>query len=181
MENVAIITEGDFDAMVLEKVLGIKDFSFRYEILSASGYSSALSKAKSLLTISNNRIILLLDTDSTYLKEINEKKSFVNSYLHTSRTPNIKVIWSIPEFEVVFLNNKRFMNKALIDKNMDLSIIRMAKTSPRIFLEQMTGMSRLSYLSFLDEKDIVQEFLDNEGPIKDIYEFMIRETAINTH
>lgn len=176
MENITIITEGDFDAQVLKKVLEGKQFSFRYEILSASGYSSALSKAKSLLTVSNNRIILLLDSDSVYLSEINEKQSFVNSYLHTSRSNTIKVVWSIPEFEIVFLNNKKFMDKALINKDIDSSIIRMAQSSPRRFLEKMTGMARYSYYSFLNEKEIVREFFNEEGPIKEIYEFMTNET-----
>jgi 5S rRNA maturation endonuclease (ribonuclease M5) len=174
--EIIIVTEGEFDAEVLEKLLEGKRFEFNYKILPASGYSSALSKVKSLLTFRDKKIILLLDTDSTYETEMREKKEFVNSYINTNFNKEyFKVFWAEPELEVIFLN-KKFLTH-LPHQKVSNEIIKneeflnVARDSPRKTLENLFNTSREELIGLLSNKEIRDEFY-KEGLIKEIVDYL---------
>jgi len=170
-KDVTIITEGEFDAKVLNKLLKDKKFTNRYEILSASGYSSALSKVKSLMTFKNKKIILLLDTDTIEKNEIKQKEDFVNSYVNSGlNNDNFKTFWSIPEFEIIFLDNKKFLTE-LTPKKISKDLIELAKNSPRRTLENMSNKGREQYIALLEKKEVRDEFFKS-GLIKEICDYM---------
>lgn len=172
--NVTIVTEGQFDAEVLKKLLGERyDNRINYRILSANGYSSALSKVKSLISQMSydSNIVLLLETDSTDPKEVAEKQDFVNTYIEMSKNKNhIKTVWAIPEFEIIFLTNDVFMRELAHD-NVDKRLLDIGKNSPRKVLESISGLPRKGYLKFLENKEIAEEFFQT-GVIKEISDFI---------
>lgn len=169
--SVTIITEGNFDAAVLDKLLKSR-YDDNIKILPANGYSSALSKVKSLLSQqTENKIILLLDTDTTDQREIAEKKDFVHSYIDFKKNKNhIKTVWAIPEFEIIFLTNKRFMDE-LIHDDFDTLTLEIGKNAPRKMLESVSELPRKDYLQLLDKREIADDFF-NTGVIKEISDFI---------
>lgn len=170
-KDITIITEGEFDAKVLHKLLKDKKFKIKYEILSANGYSSALSKVKSLMTIRSKKIILLLDTDTIEKNEIRQKEDFVNSYVNTPlNKDNFKTFWAIPEFEIIFLDNKKFLTE-LTTKKLSKDLLEVAKISPRRTLESISNKRREQYVALLDKKEIRDEFFKG-GLIKDICDYL---------
>ena len=68
-----IIVESSFDVEILKKTLpqNILDSA---KIISANGHSASISKAKSLAVMSDNKIILAVDSDSSSTFETEEKK-----------------------------------------------------------------------------------------------------------
>ncbi len=169
--DIAIITEGEFDAKVLKKLLSGKAFNNHIDILSANGYSSALSKVKSLLTLRNKKVILLLDTDTVENDAIKEKEDFVNYYINTTlNKDNFKAFWAIPEFEIVFLNNKKFVEE-LTHQTINDELMEFAKTSPKKLLATISKQNREQYMTLLDNEEIREEFF-KDGLIKEIYDYI---------
>ena len=170
-KDITIITEGEFDAKVLKRLFKDKSFDIKYEIISANGYSSALSKVKSLLTLRDKKIILLLDTDTIEKNEINQKEDFVNSYINTSLyKDNFKAFWAIPEFEIIFLDNSKFLS-LLTNKEISKDLIEVAKNSPRLLIETISKKRREEYIPILDKKEVRDEFFKN-GLIKEICDYL---------
>ncbi len=160
--DIIIVTEGKFDAEVLKKLLSVKSYNSNFEIVSASGFSSALSKVKSYLSTKENKILLILDADSNSESEIEERKDFVNSYINTSVYQNrLKIIWAIPEFDIIFINNKEFI-KELTNSNINDDVLRIGKSAPKKTLELISNKQHDSYISFINKKQIYDEFYNDE-------------------
>lgn len=181
-QDITIVTEGNFNAKILEKILLAREFKMGYQILPAHGYSSALSKVKSLLTIANKKVILILDTDTVNKNEIREKEEFVNSYININLN-DFKIFFAVPEIEVIFLNNKEFLKRLprnIISEDIlnNEQFINIARTAPKKTLEGFFNISRDSLIDFLNTKEILDEFY-SEGLIKEIFDYMSNETVSN--
>lgn len=167
-----IVTEGEFDAKVLNILLKHKKLTSKYNIQSANGYSSALSKVKSLLTTTmDNKIVLLLDSDTVDEIEIKKKEDFVNSYINSGfYKERFKVFWAIPEFEIVFLNNRVFLKK-LMEKRISNDLFELGKSSPKRMLENVSKKRREDFIHLIQGKDILDEFF-KVGLIKEISDYL---------
>ena len=171
MKHITVITEGTFDAAVLKKLFQNNSPGRKIEIISASGYSSALSKVKSLITLQHDNILLVLDTDTTDEIEIKQKEDFVKSYINTgSHKIHFKIFWAIPEFEIIFLNNKKFVDE-LANRKLSKEMLILAKNAPRKLLETISNKKRESFIDILDNKEIREDFF-KEGLIKDISDYI---------
>jgi 5S rRNA maturation endonuclease (ribonuclease M5) len=170
-KDIAIITEGEFDAKILQRLLKDKRFKIKYEVIPANGYSSALSKVKSLMTVGNKRIILLLDADTTEESELKHKEDFVNSYVNTNlNKDNFKAFWAVPEFEIIFLSNKKFITE-LTRKSVSSDVLEIGKTAPKRTLETISSKKRDQYMSLLDKKEVRDEFFKT-GLVKEIADYL---------
>jgi len=170
-KNITIVTESEFDAEILEKIFSDKKSNLDIQILPAYGYSSALSKVKSLLTLRKENILLLLDTDTIEINEIKQKEDFVNSYINIDlNKDNFKTFWAVPEFEIIFLNNKLFLTELMAKKRISKDLLEIAKTSPKNVLEMISKKRRKDFIIYLDKKEVRDEFF-KEGLIKEIYEY----------
>jgi len=169
--NIYIVTEGQFDALVLRAILKFKKFEFKYEILASSGYSAALSKSKSLLIKGNSKIALILDSDSTNELEVNQRKSFVNTYIGDLPIKNsFKAIWLVPEFEIIFVNNIQFLRK-LLPKEPAEEILQIAKVSPKKTLESISRKKREDFLGLLKDPKVCKEFF-KETIFMELFDFL---------
>jgi len=170
-QEITIITEGEFDAAILDKLLSEKKYNVKYRILPASGYSSALSKVKSLLSKSDKKIVLLLDTDTTDPVKIAEKKDFVNSYIDAKTNKyNLKTVWAIPEFEIIFLSSQKFLH-GLTRHKIDKNLLELGKNAPEKMLQSISPLSKRDYILLLNDKEIADDFF-NGGVIKEISDFI---------
>ncbi len=175
--NITIITEGKFDAEVLEKLLRAKSYKSDFEIIAANGFSSALSKVKTYLSTKNKHILLILDSDTISETDISEKKDFVNTYINTKLYhKRLKIVWAIPEFDVIFLNNKEFL-KELTNKNYSDDLIEIGKAAPKKTLEKLSNKKHDSFISFFDNKNVNNEFYNDEL-IKTIEEYLQKSSIL---
>ncbi len=114
MEKVSekfMITEGKFDSELLKKVLPaiIKD---KTKFVTSTGYSSAISKAKSLSIRLNKSIILVLDSDTNNANKTEEKKEEIEYiFKRLGKEHRVKIFLFQPEIEVIFLESKKLRSK----------------------------------------------------------------------
>lgn len=161
-KNTVIVTEGEFDAKILSKLFTSKKYHNNLQILPASGFSAALSKVKTILSSRDTNVLLILDTDTITENEISEKTNFVNYYLNSEfYRDRFKVIWAIPEFEIIFLNNKKFL-KELTNSQVNEDLIEIGKISPKKTLEKISNKNYDTFLSYIDKKEINDEFHKDE-------------------
>lgn len=157
-KEIAIVTEGELEAKVLEKLLRSKKHDSQFTIYPSSGFSSALSAVNTLLSLKESKVLLVLDTDSVDEQRIEEKKDFVNFYVNQkAHEDDLKIVWAIPEFEVIFLNNKKFV-QALTDEVMDDKILDIGKLAPKKTIEKISGKNKDAYLPLFEASDISEEF-----------------------
>ncbi len=106
--------------------------------------------------------ILILDSDSISESDIAEKKDSVNLYINSKRYHDrLKIIWAVPEFEIIFLNNKEFI-KELTNSKVSDELIEIGKASPRRTLEKISDKQHDSYITFLDNKQVNDEFYKDD-------------------
>jgi hypothetical protein len=98
--RIYIVTEGNSDLKFLEQNLPdrIKKMA---KIVSAGGYSSALSTVRSLLVSKRGeKIILLVDTDTYNKLKAEEKRSFIENYLQLAPVSgDYKILLANPNLE----------------------------------------------------------------------------------
>ena len=168
-----IVTEGEFEQQFLSKLFQIDQQSKtkNFRILSSGGFSASLSKVKTLLSLKDDNIIFLLDADGTTEDKINERKDFVDFYVNAySYQERLKIIYFVPEFEIIFLNNQEFLSE-FSNIILDETLIEIAKFSPKQTLQKVLKMNKNDYLKSLDNPKIRAEFLKDDL-IKDITKFI---------
>jgi hypothetical protein len=169
-KKILIVTEGESDAQLLRELLPenkLKDFS----ILPADGFSSALSKVKSLLIQNKGPILFLLDSDTTDKDRIEEKKEFVDTYINSKYYNGLlKTIWAIPEFEIIFFDKKNLMEDQL-NKTISDDVWELAKISPKNTLERIFNLNHNSLVSLLENNQLLKNSLKESKIIKEILDF----------
>jgi len=169
-KDIIIVTEGEFDAQILSKLF-TKKYRNTVHIAPASGFSSALSKAKTILSSKDTSVLLMLDTDTTSENEILDKKSFVNSYLkYDNYKDRFEIIWAIPEFEIIFLNNKKFLQE-LTCSQVNEDLIEIGRFAPKKTLDKISKNKHDTFLSYFDKKEVTDEFYKDKI-IMDIENFI---------
>ncbi|UKB80335.1 hypothetical protein [Chryseobacterium sp. MEBOG07] len=156
-----IITEGNFDQFFLEKVLP-KTIVDESTFIVGQGYSSLISKAKSISLYNNLPIYLIMDSDSTDLFEINERKESIQStFKMLGKQDQINIFFFIPQLEIVFLQSENFRENHF--KNIDLNLI--STTSLNNIIKQNFG-DRKYLLNKIEDQEIYD--FQKDGPIKDL-------------
>lgn len=154
-----LITEGEFDKDFLELVLPEKVLKESL-IVVGQGYSSAISKAKSILLRRNIPVYLIMDSDTTDLYAINEKEErikFIFSSL--GKMDYLNIFFFVPELEVVFIQdkelNKKYFNfntSQLLDVYSPREIINRTVGNRRKLLSEVkSNASRFSTNKYVKE------------------------------
>lgn len=169
-QKTTIVIDGKADSAILKTILKDKISPEKYSIYSSSGHSDALSAAHTLLSVSDKKVLLLLDTHTVNEGEMDEKKQFVKEYVPVLPGKKLKTIWMEPEIEILFLNNPKFL-LALTDKPVSKELIEVGQAAPKRALEIISGKKSDGYLDLLDKEEIRNEFF-KEGPVKEIYDFI---------
>ncbi|MNE27087.1 hypothetical protein D3C87_937480 [compost metagenome] len=156
-----IITEGNFDTEFLHKVLPV-DIIKESTFIIGQGYSSLISKAKSISISSNIDIFLIMDSDTTNEFEINEKHQNIQSiFSMLGKEKQIKTFFFVPQLEVVFFQNENFINKYFNDINFNsiISINELIKTkfnSRFDLLKTIDSEILLNFQTKTDVKDLIK-------------------------
>jgi 5S rRNA maturation endonuclease (ribonuclease M5) len=161
-KKLTIVTEGKTDAELLKRILNGENKGIKFEILSSSGFSSALATARSLLADSINPVVLFIDSDTTNTDEVLEKNKFVESYtgarLHKGK---LKTIWAVPEAEILFFTNKDVL-QTVLKKEISEDVWEIGKFAPRKALEKLSGKTKPQFLDWLKNAHVRNELRKNE-------------------
>jgi len=110
-DKLIIITEGVFDKRLLEIVLP-EEIKSKSEIIPSMGFSSAVSKAKSFSVRLSNKILLVLDSDTTSPFGTEEKKEQLDLiFRNLGKEGQVQTFLFQPELEIVFLESKELLAK----------------------------------------------------------------------
>lgn len=169
IKDTYLFTEGNFDADLVQKILP-DEINAKIKIVSAEGYSNLLSKARSLLIHKpESKIILVLDADVSSDEEVNEKISFIQTYLSVvAAADRFEVFLQVPEIESIFLEDKDLAEEIVRTyalnpdfKGTDFKLsdleFEFAKEKPKKSLERLLGGER--NLRALIESDLSEEFV----------------------
>ncbi len=133
-----IITEGEFDSALLSQILpDITEQPQSVSVIAASGYSSALAIARSVLLQTGQPALLLIDADTNDPSRIKEKRDFIEEYVRINGL-SCKVILAVPELEILFFDNKGALENAL-QKTISDEFWQLAQSAPRRALEELAG------------------------------------------
>jgi predicted ATP-dependent endonuclease of OLD family len=174
MKKALIVTEGKYDAEILQKVLPTEILE-KVQIIPSGG--SALSLARTVLVTKQIPTVLLVDADSNNEHTILEKQNDLDESLNSvSIGTKFKVFLIVPEMEVLFLENPDFV-QSFSDNSKEFSKLelQLAKSNPKKFLSEVLGKPNSTNLykrlfANLDNKTI--SAMRNHKSIRDLTEFL---------
>jgi|GEM_PF-938254 len=145
-----VITEGELDKAILEKILPVKLLQ-GVKVIAGGGFSSALSWATSLLSTTDENIVLVVDSDSTDDMTTQERYSFLNLMLRRSGTPDrFHIMVLVPEIETIFFQNKD-VAESLVGRKLSEIELKLAANSPKHALRLLLNIEPQGTLDILDK------------------------------
>lgn len=131
LNGLYIVTEWDFDKDLVEMVIP-EQYQQKVSVLSAGGYSAALSMARSILSARHQaRTILVVDADATDERDVAEREDFIRTYMHRiSGDDRFAILLQKPEIEAVFFEDKNSLEQ-LTGKDFSDLEFELAKDNPK--------------------------------------------------
>jgi len=165
-ENI-IITERRSDAELLQKLLP-DEIVGNSRFIPSAGFSSAVSKAKSIAIRLRHPVFLVLDSDTAEHNEAEEKREQIE-YIFRSlgKSDQVNVFLFEPEIEVIFFESEKVREK----------VLRMSPRTNSFYPRQIIGSigNRSRLIDKLDNKDI--ESLRKETSLKELIRLCSENTA----
>lgn len=167
-QRIVIITEGESDSKIISKLLsGYKNV----DIISAGGFSSALTKAQALYQQNRHPFLIVLDTDVLNPLELKKKKKFVNDYFGINSLNSIgQVVWMEPEMESIFVRNPIVLKK-IINRSITRDEFENALLHPKDFLAKNNRVGFRDLFQLLNDPAIASELVQDRW-IKEIINFI---------
>jgi hypothetical protein len=161
-----IVTEGEKDTQILKAILPdnvIENLDF----ITSSGYSSALSIARTLLINGNQKIALVIDSDEIEESALADKEDFINSYMQKVRSSNYKIFMFNPSIESFITNDKSILQDLMGKKLTELEWYKI-KSEPK----HRISYSDLTH-SLLNKKNkTLRTKLIAEKPLKELVAYL---------
>lgn len=130
MPRAYVVTEGQADADLLRRVLAdalVEDVEF----VVGRGRSAAESLARSILAVKQTPVALIIDTNTTDQRSIDEQVDFLRYYLDQgSGCDAFEVIPAVPEIEVVLFHNQSLVER-ITNQQFNEREWEMAKRHPK--------------------------------------------------
>jgi hypothetical protein len=135
MKQAAVVAEGKSDITILKHLLP-EDIVKKVEFIEGQGRYSAQSLARSLLAVKRLPTALVVDTDTSDKRIIQEQEDFLQESLRQA-SPGVpfSVFLAIPEVEVLLLENPDAIEKLIHQKLSDADW-NIARLQPKEFLSQ---------------------------------------------
>ena len=177
MTLASMIAEGETDIEILQKLLPknlIQDIQF---IAGESSYR-ARSLGTSLLATRKIPVALVIDADTNNESQIFEKQDLINYVLNqaSSGTP-FQLFLAVPELEIVFLQDKSFIEKVAKREFNDLEW-QFAQNKPKYFLETVLGNKiSINERIFRDMDDQEIQLLQEHPLIQEMIVFLSSLTS----
>lgn len=153
-----IVTEGQFDIEILKRVLP-NEIMRNFNFVASMGYSSALSKAKSLALRLKNKIILILDSDTKSKIESEYKKEQIEFVFKSLGKQNqVQVFLFQPEIEMIFFESEN-LKASLTNRNLILPETHTLQVRKSL-------VDKRSFIGRLTEHDV--ELIRTETSMKEV-------------
>ncbi len=108
-----IVVEGMFNQFILEQVLP-EDFVSKSKFLVGKGYTTALSRARSLLVSSDLPVTLIVGANTTDRASIEEKDDFIHQFLGQLSSPEyFDIFLAVPEIAIIFFQDRNVLEQLL--------------------------------------------------------------------
>ena len=159
------VVEGTSDKVLLEKILPL-EFVAKTKFIISDGYNTAVSKARSILVTSELPVYILVDSNTTDLYAVDEKKDYINQMLGQVSVPErFHVLLSIPEIEIILFYDKPIF-ESLFSVTVDEVQWECAKYVPKKTLLELIKNYNSDYISeVLNNRltdDMLKKLRENE-------------------
>jgi hypothetical protein len=136
MTQAYIVTEGKSIAEILKRLLPENILRDTHLI---AGSNSALSSARTILVVKRLPVAFVVDANTNHQSTILEREDLLN-YSLRQVSPGIpfEVFLAVPEMEIVFLQDRSFIEK-LAHRNFTDLEWKLAQLQPREFLSSVLG------------------------------------------
>ena len=157
-----VITEGESDQALVEFVLRKVAPEADVRVRSAGGRSSAVSLARSHLVSKQERLLLLLDADTTNAERLAEQKMILeDSLASVADRSKFDVILAQPELEAVLFADRQIVHRLTGREPSDEQMTR-GKYQPKGALQEIAGSrplitQRLARLQDADVRKIAEQ------------------------
>jgi len=177
--NVYIVTEGQFDATLLSRLLA-EEVQVGVTIVAASGKSGAQSLARSLVAARRRPVALVLDADTTDEAFVHRQRLVARELLAMA-SPGIptEVFMAVPSMEVLFFADPALLGRLTGGLAGDQSA--RGRYQPKQVLQEFL---RMGLAPVLDPSDLVRGLTDADAtrmseypPVSDIKHFL-QSTAL---
>lgn len=148
-----IIVEDKFDLEFLSIILP-SELLNNTKLISAGGYSSSLSLAKTIVENNVNYekfIFLIINADTTDEIKIRENENFIKNYIGFSE--NLKIFLLVPELEAFLFESKELIER-ISKKSVSSYELKLGKLNPREALKLLNVNDKLEALLEISESDI---------------------------
>ena len=154
------VVEGKPDEAILKTLLP-QSLLQETKIITASGYSAALSVIQTLFTLTPLPISFFFDVDTYSDDKIQEKQRFIHSYLKKILGNKFLLFPFKPEIEILFFY-KKFLLEQLLQTPISDELWSQAKYQPKQVLSELVNDK--NYFSVIEKNltvDIIKKLQQN--------------------
>ncbi len=157
--GVSVLTESNFDGMLLETLLADERERDGIEIGVVSGLSSGYSYARTMLAVKRIPVAVVIDADSPEQEVASERQRSAEEVLgDAAGGVPFRVIVAVPELAILFFERTQLLKK-VFGKKVTALVIELGKVSPRRALQKLEPDLDYEHLRFkilraMDEADI---------------------------
>jgi hypothetical protein len=158
-----IVTEGEYDKLLIAKVLRTIRGVPSFETDSGGGRSSAISMAQSYLAVTEARVALVVDANTTFEEEVKEKEAFLRGLLsYVSAPERFGVFQAVPSVEVCLFQIPKSKTERLVGRKIsEEQWIRGRFEPKKVLLELLGGgAERTSHLRILLRRALPPELTE---------------------
>jgi len=171
----SVLTEANFDGMLLATLLADEEKRDGVEIRVVSGLSSGYSVARTMLAVKRIPVAVVIDADSPEQEVASERQRSAEEVLGdaASGVP-FRVIVAVPELEILFFKRPQLLKK-VYGKSVTALVTELGQVSPRRALQKLDPDLSYEHLRFkilraMDEADI--KALRATALIKELLSFL---------
>jgi hypothetical protein len=173
--SASVLTEANFDGMLLATLLGNEENRDGVEIRVVRGLSSGYSFARTMLAVKRIPVAVVIDADSPEQEVASERQRSAEEVLGDAAAGvPFRVIVAVPELEILFFKRPQLLKK-VYGKSVTTLITELGQVSPRRALQKLDPDLDYEHLRFkilkaMDEEDI--KALRATALIKELLSFL---------
>ena len=173
--NASVLTEGNFDGMLLGKLIADEQEKYDIEIRVVGGKSSIYSFARTLLAVKRIPVAIVIDADSPEQDAALERQLEAEEVIGNAAAGlPFRVIVAVPELEILFFQRLELLRR-VYGEVVDEHLTELAQLSPRRALMKLAPdktyeFARMDVLRAMNDSDV--QSLRESPLIQDLLSFL---------
>jgi hypothetical protein len=174
---VTIIVENEEDQVFVEAVLGSAGLRQPFEVKSGGGRSSAISLARSYLSLRDRSVALVVDSETTHPRQVREQQAFLKDWVAAvASTPSkVEIVVAVPEIEACLFSDPALAATVFGQSLPAETLIRGRFESKKTAMELLGTASPAGYLQAIKTilaRPEVATALKDKGPFVELRRFV---------